>query len=72
MSVEIKLGREYYHRIREIEKWCETNVGLGDWAALSDFREDKNLQWSINQQFGYTFVRFRQERDATLFTLRWL
>ena len=69
---ELKLGREYYHRIQEIEKWCDINIGAGDWAAKSDFQEDSTLRWSISQQFGYTYVRFRRDRDATLFTLRWL
>lgn len=69
---ELKLGREYYHRLRDMEQWLDSNIGLGDWAALSDFLDDSNLQWSINQIFGYTYIRFRQERDATLFTLKWL
>ena len=69
---EIKLGREYYHRIRDIEKWCLDNIGNGDWAGQSDFREDSNLQWSNNQMFGTTFFRFRRDSDATLFALRWM
>jgi len=68
---EIKLGREYYHHIRDIERWCRDNVGAGDWATRSEFREDRDIQWSINQIFGNTFLRFRRDSDATLFTLRW-
>jgi hypothetical protein len=55
-----------------MEQWLDSNIGLGDWAALSEFLDDSNLQWSINQIFGYTYIRFRQERDATLFTLKWM
>jgi len=69
---EIKLGHEYYHHIRDIERWCWDNVGAGDWVTKSKFREDRDIQWSINQQFGTTFLRFRRDADATLFTLRWL
>ena len=69
---ELKLGREYYHRLRDIEQWLDANIGSGDWAALSDFLDDSDLRWSINQIFGHTYIRFRQERDATLFTLKWL
>lgn len=70
--IELYLGREYYHRLREIERWCRANVGNGDCATRSDFREDRDIQWSINQQFGHTYVRFRRDRDATMFTLKWL
>ena len=70
--IELKLGREYYHRLRDMEQWLDSNIGLGDWAALSEFLDNGNLQWSINQIFGYTYIRFRQERDATLFTLKWM
>ena len=70
--IELKLGREYYHRLRDMEQWLDANIGLGDWAALSEFLDDSDLRWSINQIFGYTYIRFRQERDATLFTLKWL
>jgi hypothetical protein len=69
---ELKLGREYYHRIREMEQWLDFNLGSGDWAVRSDFLEDSNLRWSINQAFGTTFIRFRRDSDATLFTLKWL
>jgi hypothetical protein len=69
---ELKLGREYYHRLRDMEQWLDANIGSGDWAALSDFLDDNNLRWSINQMFGYTYVRFRRDSDATMFTLRWL
>lgn len=69
---ELRLGREYYHRLRDIERWCRDNVGDGDWAPRSEFRGDRNLQWSINQTFGHTYVRFRRDSDATLFTLKWL
>jgi len=69
---ELRLGREYYHRLRDIERWCRDNVGDGDWAPRSEFREDQNLQWSINQIFGHTYVRFRRDRDATMFALKWL
>lgn len=69
---ELKLGRVYYHRIRDIENWCESHIGLGDWSDRSEFRKDENLKWSISQMFGTTFIRFRNDIDATLFTLRWL
>lgn len=70
--IELKLGREYYHRIREIEQWCDANIGQGDWASQSDFWEDSTLLWSINQMFGTTWLRFRRDTDATLFTLKWM
>jgi hypothetical protein len=69
---ELNLGREYYHRIRDIEQWCEIHIGLGDWSDRSEFRQDENLLWSISQMFGTTFIRFRRKQDATLFALRWL
>jgi hypothetical protein len=68
---ELKLGREYYHRIRDMEQWCLENIGNGDWASRSDFREDSTLLWSINQIFGITWLRFRRDSDATMFALRW-
>lgn len=69
---ELRLGREYYHQLKDIERWCRDNVGEGDWATRLEFREDRNIQWSINVTFGYTCLRFRRDSDATLFTLKWM
>ena len=70
--IDLKLGREYYHLIREIEQWCFDNIGAGDWTTQPDFREDSTLMWGINQMFRTTFICFRRDADATLFTLKWM
>lgn len=68
---ELKLGREYYHLQREIMDWCYKNIGNGDWADKG-MMEDRNFKWGVSSMFGNTFLTFRDDRDASLFVLKWM
>ena len=46
----------------DLDYWLETNIGLGNWKE------------NYNKQFAQPFrcFSFKREKDAVLFTLRWL
>lgn len=66
---EIKLGREYYHRLRDMEQWCLDNIGNGGYGTV---KGTNDLVWAYMTMFGNTTVYFRRDTDATLFALKWL
>lgn len=62
---EIQFGKNRYHEIETMIKWCYEHFGNGGWLA------QPNSKWSVESGFGNTFFMFKNEQDATLFALRW-
>jgi hypothetical protein len=65
--VEIQFGKDQYHLQRDMVRWCEQNLGPGGYTGVDPY----NHSWSWNSMFGSTFFHFKNERDATLFSLKW-
>ena len=51
-------------------KWCEAQLGKGAYFDSRAF-SDPEVQWAVDQSYGNIYFTFRNDRDATLFTLRW-
>jgi hypothetical protein len=66
----LQLDRSYYPIQSEMARWCYDNIGMGGWR-LPD-RERWGDKWGIESIFGQTTFHFLDEKDATLFALRWI
>ena len=65
---EITFGKQRYHQNSEICKWLYENVGEGGWHRGS-VEEDKLWAWTV--AFGNTTFYFKNDKDATMFILKW-
>jgi len=64
--IEFEIDRDRYQEQREIVRWCEQNFGLSNYNPTGD------RSWHWDSMFGNTFFYFKKERDAILFSLKWL
>jgi hypothetical protein len=65
---EVKFGREYYHLLADMERWCTQHIGKGMWGDLNRMPE---CVWSISSVLGGSKFYFRDPKNATMFTLKW-
>lgn len=77
MTITVEFGKDKYHLQRQMEEWCTEHISQnpryknwvfmkpkdGEWEGLG--------QWCMDSAFGNTFFYFKNESDATMFTLRW-
>jgi hypothetical protein len=61
----IQFGKGRYHEIETMIKWCYEHFGGGGWLP------SPGCSWSVESAFGNTFFIFKNEKDATIFALRW-
>jgi len=69
----ITFDKDQYHLNREMELWCENNIGPGCWSfgkAKTWEGMGENL-WTIDSMFGHTTFSFRDAKHLTYFLLRW-
>ncbi len=64
---QIHLDKGHYHLIESMRNWCVGNIGTGGYWAL---REGDH--WCVLTAFGRSSWCFKNQNDATLFTLKWL
>lgn len=62
----IRLGREFYPKLREIEDWLIENVGPGGYS----YGEDN--AWRVETVFGYSTYTFKHEGDLKAFSEEWV
>jgi hypothetical protein len=62
---EIQFGKDRYQEISSMCYWCWENFGDGGYLA-------PHARWTLEQAFGNSFFRFKDDKDATFFALRWL
>lgn len=67
---EITFGKDRYHLHREMEAWCQDNVGEGGWNS-DRLVWDEGRKWATSSMFGNTTFAFKNERDYIWFVLRW-
>ena len=67
----ITFGKDRYHQQEEMIAWCREHIGIGSWwnglPAMPC-----GMVWSIQCVFGQTTFWFKNERDGSLFALKWL
>jgi hypothetical protein len=51
-------------------KWCQEQIGKGAYFDSRAFW-DPEVKWSVDQSYGNIYFTFRNDRDATMFVLRW-
>ena len=70
--IEIEFGKDRYHTNDAMVDWCRKNIdGFGGWVYANPGDWDEGRKWAISSQFGNTTFYFNDDRDATVFTLRW-
>lgn len=65
---EIRFGKDRFHQNREMFEWLICRYGEGGWHKQS--LED-GKRWAAESAFGNTRYYFKDDRDATMFLLRW-
>ena len=68
METKIRLDNRYYHLQDQMYKWCKECLGPG----YFHFKVKSDARWSMSSMFGNTEFKFVDEKDATMFALRWL
>lgn len=58
----VEFGKDRYHEIDKIAKWCYDNLGIQD---------AQEGVWEVYQIFGISTFTFKYEKDAMLFILKW-
>ena len=67
---EIEFGKDRYHQLREMAEWLRQNIGAGGWVHTDpDDWDERN--WAMSSIFGNSVFYFKNQADATAFTLRW-
>ena len=70
--IQIEFGKDRYHTIDVMINWCRNNIsGFGGWVFADPDDWDQGRKWAISSQFGNTTFYFNDDKDATMFTLRW-
>jgi hypothetical protein len=62
---EINISKRRYPELTVMIVWCRENIGPGGYIQNDDD------PWSIVTNFGNSIFSFVNERDATMFALRW-
>jgi len=66
--IEVKLDKDYYHLQADMERWCIENIGPGMWGDLNRMPD---CVWAISSRFWLTTFYFRENKQASMFLLRW-
>lgn len=76
LTTTLVLGREHYHLQRDMEQWCEQNIGKNKSNKNWVFNEPKSWEdlgdWCMSSMFGNTFFYFKRDEDAMMFALKWM
>lgn len=72
---EITFGKNRYHQQRDMEEWCQKNIGKGLWIygrpGPETWEGMGNNLWAMWTMFGNTTFVFKNARDYTFFLLKW-
>ncbi len=75
MTTTVELGKDHYHLQSNMEAWCTQHIGKNPRYTNWVYSQPKDWEglgtWCMNSAFGTTFFYFKNESDATLFTLKW-
>lgn len=68
----VEFSNDYYHKQTEMIEWCKKNVGHGGWFLNKLEEGEPPYKWSVISMFGRSKFTFENDKDATLFSLRWV
>jgi hypothetical protein len=73
MTFEVRFGKDRYHQHLEMTDWCTANIGYGGWTyeTPKDWSGMGTKLWVIHCTFGNTVFAFKEEKDASMFILKW-
>ena len=75
MTATVEFSNRYYLLQGEMEKWCERHIcenpPYTNWVYSKPTEWEGLGNWCMASAFGTTFFYFKNESDATLFTLKW-
>lgn len=63
--IEFVFDKHSEHLQNEMVRWCEENIGPGGWL------NEPYYIWHVSAIFGNTFFKFKDKKDAVLFSSRW-
>lgn len=76
MTITVEFGNSRYHQQGEMERWCSENINYNppykNWVATEPKSWEGMGTWCMSSMFGSTFFYFKNEKDATMFKLRWV
>jgi len=69
----ITFGKDRYHQHIEMENWCSSKFGPGNWISERIVKDWEGMQvtWTIHSMFGNTTFSFKDPKHLTLFLLVW-
>lgn len=67
---KVQFGKDHYHLQNEMIEWCKKYISPNYGWRKPD-KERWGDDWGIVSMFGNSFFYFIEERNATLFALRW-
>ena len=69
---QITFNNTRYHLNGKMQQWCENQLGPVAYSVdnIRDDGDRKNL-WTYKSIFGNTTYFFKNEKDYTMFLLRW-
>ena len=69
---QITFGKDQYHLNGKMQQWCKNTLGPPAYSVdnIRDDGDRKNL-WTYKGIFGNTTYFFKNEKDYTMFILRW-
>lgn len=70
---EITFGKNRYHQHRDMEAWCQKNIGKGLWTygRPETWEGMGNNLWAMWTMFGNTSFAFKDPVHFSMFILRW-
>jgi len=70
--IQIEFGKDRYHTNDVMINWCRKNIdGFGGWVYADPGDWHEGRKWAVSSMFGNTTFYFNDDKDATMFTLRW-
>lgn len=69
----ITFGKDRYHQHTEMQNWCSSHFGPGNWISERIVKDWEGMQvtWTIHSMFGNTTFCFKDPRHLMHFILRW-
>lgn len=69
--IELQFGKDKYVYQSAMIAWCKEHAGHGGWVGCKEALDQAaHVQWGVESMFGNTFFYFRDEKVATVFSLK--
>jgi hypothetical protein len=69
---QIEVSKRQYHLNDAMINWCRNNIsGFGGWVYSDPDDWHEGRTWAVSSMFGNTTFYFVDDKDATVFVLKW-